>query len=184
MGEELQKHSYEKITKEEILCLEVAGLCHDLGHGPFSHVFHQQFQAKCKDIKKWTHEDLSIEMVEEIFKSIKLSKEEENDLGKDGEKYIKAFIKPPKDPKDRPIQKPFLYEIIANEENKIDVDKWDYFSRDCHMMGLHHNFQCKRSIKRARIVEDHISFPKAEYFNLFDMFYTRFTNIPWLKLLK
>lgn len=175
MGEELQKHYNEKITKEEILCLEVAGLCHDLGHGPFSHVFHQQFQAKCKDIKKWTHEDLSIEMVDEIFKSIKLSKEEENDLGKDGEKYIKAFIKPPKDPKDRPIQKPFLYEIIANEENKIDVDKWDYFSRDCHMMGLHHNFQCKRSIKLARIVEDHISFPKSEYFNLFDMFYTRFT---------
>lgn len=32
-------------------------------------------------------------MVDEIFKSIKLSKEEENDLGKDGKKYIKAFIK-------------------------------------------------------------------------------------------
>lgn len=174
MGEELQKkHSDKIITNEEILCLEVAGLCHDLGHGPFSHVFDQQFQAKCNH--SWTHEDLSIEMVDEIFKSIKLSKEEENDLGKDGEKYIKAFIKPPKDPKDRPIQKPFLYEIIANEENKIDVDKWDYFSRDCHMMGLHHNFQCKRSIKLARIVEDHISFPKSEYFNLFDMFYTRFT---------
>lgn len=174
MGEELQKkHSDKIITNEEILCLEVAGLCHDLGHGPFSHVFDQQFQAKCNH--SWTHEDLSIEMVDEIFKSIKLSKEEENDLGKDGAKYIKAFIKPPKDPKDRPIQKPFLYEIIANEENKIDVDKWDYFSRDCHMMGLHHNFQCKRSIKLARIVEDHISFPKSEYFNLFDMFYTRFT---------
>lgn len=174
MGEELQKkHSDKIITNEEILCLEVAGLCHDLGHGPFSHVFDQQFQAKCNH--SWTHEDLSIEMVDEIFKSIKLSKEEENDIGKDGEKYIKTFIKPPKDPKDRPIQKPFLYEIIANEENKIDVDKWDYFSRDCHMMGLHHNFQCKRSIKLARIVEDHISFPKSEYFNLFDMFYTRFT---------
>lgn len=32
-------------------------------------------------------------MVDEIFKSIKLSKEEENDFGKDGKKYIKVFIK-------------------------------------------------------------------------------------------
>lgn len=32
MGEELQKkHTKETITDQEILCLEVAGLCHDLG---------------------------------------------------------------------------------------------------------------------------------------------------------
>lgn len=32
MGDELQKkHKKETITDEEILCLEVAGLCHDLG---------------------------------------------------------------------------------------------------------------------------------------------------------
>lgn len=32
MGEELQKkHTEDKISNEEILCLEVAGLCHDLG---------------------------------------------------------------------------------------------------------------------------------------------------------
>eukprot|EP00105_Crassostrea_gigas_P026832 XP_011447913.1 PREDICTED: deoxynucleoside triphosphate triphosphohydrolase SAMHD1-like [Crassostrea gigas] len=90
-------------------------------------------------------------------------------------KFIEALITPPKNPTDQPIKKPFLYEIIANEENSIDVDKWDYFSRDCHMLGLHHNFQCRRSIKLARVVDNHISFPKSEYFNLFDMFYTRFT---------
>lgn len=31
IGEELQKKHADKITNEEILCLEVAGLCHDLG---------------------------------------------------------------------------------------------------------------------------------------------------------
>lgn len=59
----------------------------------------------------------------------------------------------------------FYHQIIANGLNKIDVDKWDYFSRDCHMLGLHHNFQCKRSIKLARVVkhgeEWHISYPKS-----------------------
>lgn len=60
----------------------------------------------------------------------------------------------------------FLFEIVANKFNSIDVDKWDYFSRDCHMLGLHHNFQCERSIKLARVVKQkdtvwHISFPKS-----------------------
>ena len=34
-----------------------------------------------------------------------------------------------------PPEKPFLFEIVANKENGIDVDKWDYIARDCKMVG-------------------------------------------------
>ena len=29
---------------------------------------------------------------------------------------------------------------IVDSPNDIDVDKWDYFTRDCHYLGLQHGF--------------------------------------------
>lgn len=180
LGQELQKkigaeQSDElEITDEEILCLEVAGLCHDLGHGPFSHLFDLQFFKKAKPGETWEHEDASIKMIQGIFEIIQQDYVNDEEI-----KFIADLVKQTDETcTEKRETKPFLYEIIANDLNKIDVDKWDYFSRDCHMLGLHHNFQCERSIKLARVVkhEDwHISFPKSDYHHMLDMFYSRFT---------
>lgn len=180
-GRELQKNSPEvEITEKDILCLEVAGLCHDLGHGPFSHVFDQQFISKAKKNKcTWKHEDASLKMVDRIFERIDYHAYlEKNDI-----EFIKDLIKGKDISEAHTVKgrkKYFLFEIVANKFNSIDVDKWDYFSRDCHMLGLHHNFQCERSIKSARVFKQedtvwHISFPKSDYHHIFDLFYTRFT---------
>lgn len=35
----------------------------------------------------------------------------------------------------RPHEKSFLFEIVANNRNGLDVDKIDYIHRDSHMVG-------------------------------------------------
>ncbi|XP_078310155.1 uncharacterized protein LOC111136964 [Crassostrea virginica] len=178
--QEQQKLKKLKIIEKEILCLELGGLCHDLGHGPFSHLFDLMFYPRVKEKNdEWKHEDNSRKMIDRIFKKI-----EYDDYITSGDiEFIKDLIHKPSSGGNKKYklqpEKKFFFEIIANDLNSIDVDKWDYFSRDCHMLGLHHNFQCERTIKLAKVVEHdgkwHISYPKSEWFNIFEMFYTRFT---------
>jgi HD superfamily phosphohydrolase len=40
------------ITDRDVRCVEVAGLCHDLGHGPFSHVWDNEFIPKALYVEK------------------------------------------------------------------------------------------------------------------------------------
>ena len=34
------------ITERDVLCVKLAGLCHDLGHGPFSHIYDDVYLKK------------------------------------------------------------------------------------------------------------------------------------------
>ncbi|MPC52668.1 Deoxynucleoside triphosphate triphosphohydrolase SAMHD1 [Portunus trituberculatus] len=40
------------ISEADILCVQLAGLCHDLGHGPFSHLW-EQFVSRARPEKHW-----------------------------------------------------------------------------------------------------------------------------------
>jgi len=61
------------ITDNDVLCVKIAGLCHDLGHGPFSHVYDGVFLKRMYpngiDVsgKKWRHEDGSIRMLRHLL---------------------------------------------------------------------------------------------------------------------
>ncbi|XP_015280729.1 PREDICTED: deoxynucleoside triphosphate triphosphohydrolase SAMHD1 [Gekko japonicus] len=174
------------INQRDILCVQIAGLCHDLGHGPFSHMFDGRFIPLANPKSKWKHEQASVKMFEYLIVS--------NELGPVMEYYglllpedidfIKEQIGGPTKTNDsswpyrgRPKEKSFLYEIVANKRNGIDVDKWDYFARDCHHLGIQNNFDYERFIKFARVCEvdneKHICTRDKEVGNLYDMFHTR-----------
>ena len=42
---------------------------------------------------------------------------------------------------------------MANKTTGIDVDKWDYFARDCHCLGISNNFDWRRYVTFARVIE-------------------------------
>ncbi|NWH91973.1 SAMH1 triphosphohydrolase, partial [Aegithalos caudatus] len=176
------------ITPQDILCVEIAGLCHDLGHGPFSHMFDGRFIPLTRPDLKWKHENASVQMFEHLITSNKLE-EVMKHYGLDLEKdmfFIKEQIGGPIDEtacvkswpyRGRPKEKSFLYEIVANKKNGIDVDKWDYFARDCHHLGIPNNFDHKRLLLFTRVCEvenqKHICTRDKEVGNLYEMFHTR-----------
>lgn len=56
----IRKHQKDlEIQERDILNVSIAGLCHDLGHGPFSHVFDNYFIKRIDPSLNWTHEEAS-----------------------------------------------------------------------------------------------------------------------------
>ena len=41
----------------------------------------------------------------------------------------------------------FFFQIVANKRTGIDVDKWVYFARDCHCLGIPNNFDQRQYMK-------------------------------------
>ena len=46
----------------------------------------------------------------------------------------------------------FPLQIVANKTSKIDVDKMDYFARDCHGLGMKSDFDHLRYIQTCRVM--------------------------------
>jgi len=56
----------------------IAGLCHDLGHGPFSHVFEHGFMQIKYPSQNWHHEDMSIKMLYHLIDENHIDKKSED----------------------------------------------------------------------------------------------------------
>uniref|UniRef100_A0A8C5CT25 HD domain-containing protein n=1 Tax=Gadus morhua TaxID=8049 RepID=A0A8C5CT25_GADMO len=188
LANSLQKKQPElNIDDRDILCVQIAGLCHDLGHGPFSHLFDGMFIPEArkrqgqdsKDKKKWTHEQATLTMFDHLIEKnvLELEKVKDWQVLSNEKDFIKELIVGKQADADQPKRmgpykkKSFLYDIVANKTNGIDVDKFDYFARDCHHLGIKNNFDHHRFIKFARVCD--VDKGKEEVGNVYDFFHTR-----------
>jgi len=110
---------YEKglISVDDIQNLRFAGLLHDIGHGPFSHIFEELLQKK-----RHSHEDIGKEIILKTMIGDLISKNG----------YDKRFITKMAFG-DSKFQ--FLNEIISGA---LSADIMDYLLRDGHFTGAEH----------------------------------------------
>ena len=111
------------LTEEEAEMVKIAALLHDVGHGPFSHVFEQLL---IKELDK-THEDITTWMIERSELKDKLTNTgyKPKDVGK----LAVGKLRKPK--------RAFLDQIISSA---VDVDKQDFIVRDTHHTGAEYGY--------------------------------------------
>ena len=143
----------------------------------------------CNLPTKWHHEQNSIAMFDYLL-------EQNDDVQKKFQQYgieecdmemIKRMIKG-MDPETETIpetieyrgetyQKWFLYEVVANKRTGIDCDKFDYFARDSHQVGVKNSFNHMRFFQNIRVLgvggQLQVCVRDKEVVNLYEIFHVR-----------
>ncbi|KAI8527127.1 hypothetical protein RHMOL_Rhmol12G0051900 [Rhododendron molle] len=182
----------------DIQTVKLAGLLHDVGRGPFSHVFEHDFlprvpnggqwkeshlivQCNVIDFQAhfgrklidgtfcWSHEEMSLKMIEHIVDVHSIDIESES-LNKVKEMVVASNENAPSKSSK---EKLFLYDIVANGRNGIDVDKFDYMVRDSRACRLGYEFQFPRLLENMRVMDDEICYRAKECLTVHKLFSTR-----------
>ena len=151
--------------EKEYFLISIAALIHDLGHGPFSHLFDDY-------IKISVHEERSVEIFRYMNSKYNLEYSE-RDI---------QFISDCIDPKNidygkyislgYPVKK-YCFQIVSNS-NGIDVDRFDYILRDCKMTGLSYGIEYERIMDNTYIKDLELIYDRKCQVAIDSFFNTRY----------
>jgi HD superfamily phosphohydrolase len=162
------KHYFQdkEYLLDDYLCelIKIAALCHDIGHGPFSHLFDDMIVSTL-DHRNKLHEQRSELIVYDIIKS-------NEELSKIINEHEIIFMQNLINPKSNNTG--FLYQIVSNYLNGLDVDKYDYITRDSYMLGLKTGFDFSRLVDGIKIIDNIICYPESSIFEIVRMYYARY----------
>ncbi|XP_015894670.2 uncharacterized protein LOC107428617 [Ziziphus jujuba] len=152
------------IKRKDIQAVKLAGLLHNVGYGPFGHLFEHEVLPKILNGNNWSCEDMTVKMIDYIV--------DENNIEVDPETLKKVkemvIISNEKSAKENR----FLYEIVANGRNGIDVDKFDYIVRDSRACGRGCDVQVQRLMESMRVMDDEICYRANDYLTIHNLFAT------------
>ena len=153
------------ITPRHIELVRIAGLVHDIGHGPYSHLYDDYvvgYQGK-------KHEERGCDIFEGMVQryNLKLKPEEVS--------LIKRMV----NPTDKADITHWMFQIVCNKACQLDVDKIDYIQRDCYYVGLKYSGQYLRLLtgcRRAHTREGYevLAWPLKLRHKIFTLFETRY----------
>lgn len=146
--------------------IKIAGLCHDIGHGPFSHLFDDVFLELTDTSKNpnKSHEVRSNTLIEMVIKE----NSNLSNVAHDEIEFIKSLINPINN------QRGFVYQIVSNNLNGLDVDKFDYLQRDTKMVDFQAKLDVSRLVKHVRVINNMIVYPIDSADDIENLFRTRY----------
>lgn len=151
------------ITKNDINLIQLSGLLHDIGHGAYSHIFDSEFIPAIYPNIDYNHEDMSIRVIDYMIDNNNI------DLEKCDINYIKNYIQ------NVDYKEGFKYEIVANYNNSIDVDKFDYLMRDMYyLLGYSKIHDFSKIFKNTRIIDNTICYNSKISLDIYNLFQQRY----------
>ena len=170
LSRDLVKKGFKSLNTENnyfIDCVSYAGLCHDIGHGPFSHTFNRVLNSLGFG-QNWEHENFS----EDILKYL-IDFNYIDDIDNDMLKLIVSLIIGDKKVK---TEHDWIYQIVANKTNSIDVDKFDYICRDIYHLGIPTlSVDYGRVFMDINVIDEKICFNENNILTLSSIFESRYT---------
>lgn len=143
------------LNSDDVANLRLGGLLHDVGHGPFSHLFEEVLQKK----KKITHE--------EIGKKLILQTEIGDFLSQYG--FDKKFLTQLAFGNSK---HQFMNEIISGG---LSADMMDYLPRDGYFTGAEHaKIDFKRIVQSLGVYEKKLSLDRSSLYSFESMMISRY----------
>jgi uncharacterized protein len=143
------------LKSDQIAEIRLAALLHDVGHGPFSHLFEEVLQMK----KKISHEEIGKKIIQESEIGDILSK-----ANYDKKKITKLAFGYPK--------YRFVNEIISGS---LSADMMDYLQRDGYFTGAEHaKIDHKRIIQSMDVYKTKLALEKSALYSFESMILSRY----------